>query len=206
MDAALRTAVRRAAEELAEGILPTVLARLRDQTERLQGLAERITADPAHALGDPAGVDSLEADQVLGRRIGWALGVLAAAGGTDLLLARRERDGLRDVLELVVLARPAHAPDPALDALPRLSSSVGEGWEVPLVVASAVWHAAGELAPGAALRWEAWRGEGRLTFRLATAAAGFPAELVELVPGAELGREDGLRLAFPAEWFAPEAP
>ncbi len=201
MEPALRNAVRLAAEELAEAILPTVLSRLRDQTDRLQGLADRITRDPQQALADPTGVRSLEADQALGRRIGWCLGVLAAANGTDLLLARRERDGLRDMLELLALAHPDHPPEPALEELPRLSTSVGEGWEVPLLLACLFLHGARALTYGGPLAWKLASGDDAVTVTLAEGPDDFPDELVALVPGASLTRDEGATLSLPAEWF-----
>ena len=205
VEPAVRTAVRLAAEELAEAILPTVLSRLREQTGRLQDLAGRITRDPDQALVDPSGVESLEADQELGRRIGWCLGVLAAANGTDLLLARRERDGLRDMLALVALARPEHPPEPAFDELPRLATSVGEGWEVPLLVAGLFLHAARTLPAGTPLRWEMERGTNAISFSVAGSPTRLPpelGELVQLVPGAELQLAEHTRLVIPSEWFA----
>lgn len=202
MEPALRNAVRLAAEELAEAILPAVLTQLRDQTGRLQHLADRISHDPREALVDPTGVESLEADQVLGRRIGWCLGVLAAANGTDLLLARRERDGLRDMLELVAQATPEHPPEPSLEGLPRLATSPGEGWEVPLLAATAFWHAARTLPAGASLVWKLKSAADSVSLHLSSGADAFPAELLGLVPGAELARDDGFTLSFPRDWFA----
>jgi len=203
----LRAAVRLAADELAEAVLPAVLTRLRSQTDRLQTLAESIAADPQAALADPTRVEFLEEDQTLGRRIGWCLGVLAAASGTDLLLARRERDGLREMVELVVLAVPGHPPTPYLEALPRLATGVGEGWEVAFLVSFAFLQVARSLPASAPLHWERKTDAGAVLLTLKRtesdrAAETLLAKLTALVPETELVPEDellGIRL--PRAWF-----
>lgn len=209
-EAALRAAVRLAADELAEAILPAVLARLRQQTERLQHLAERLTRDPGRGLDDAKELEELEADQDLGGRIGWCLGVLAAAAGTDLLLARRERDGLARMAALLALARPEHRAIPSLEELPDLSPGEGAGWEVPLLVTYAFLVASRGLPAGAELRWSARRRAETVVISIerpadAPAPGARLGELLPLVPGARLAPDAGrLALSLPARWLAAD--
>ncbi len=131
---------------LAAVVLPHILERMSVTARRLRLLA----AAPV-PLADAIDVDLLEGARSEAERLGWCLGVLAAGRGADLLLERREHQGLRLFVEVVsaALARDI-APCPA--ELPALTGRAGRGWELPLLAGWSFLTAA-RLRPGT-LRWE----------------------------------------------------
>ncbi len=174
-------------DTLARALLPTLLHELANTTQLLTGL---------HALTTMADGEELLAnhEEELARagndaqRLGWLLGVLGAAGGHDVLLARREQAGLDWIVSLVTkAARREERPLPTAPAtLPRLMGCTPDGWSVPWAVGSLLWQVGEQPNPGAwnfRMETEGWR--------LALPGCD-PAELVERVPGAKLvDRTDG---------------
>jgi hypothetical protein len=160
--------------------VPELEARLRELRGELDG------AGPSGAAGAEL------RDRI--RDAGWVLGVLAAAEGTDILHARRERRGVRILAPLVgeLLARrgrtlagptgvPAELPPEARD------------WQLAWAVAGALFAAGGEGPDRTS--WSFRREEDRLVL-LWGAPAGpalrdFAASLGEGLPGARLEESRG---------------
>ena len=150
----------------------------------------------------------LDPDEV--DRLGWCMGVLAAARGTDLLRERRERDGLARFVAFVGDALGAAPIAPAAARLPRLSSSAGAGWEVPLA-AGWLFFAVARARPGAPLGWCFETDEGRARLALATRSFSAQERRALVCAGGELGvlppdarwesvGED-VGFALPRHWF-----
>lgn len=209
MAAAPATALQRAADELAAAILPRMLGHLREQTAEFEALARRIERWPERTLADETALATVESVQAQSQGVGWCLGVVAAASGADLLLARRERDGLRHMLTLVSEALAGHPFRPEVEALPTLSTTEGEGWEVPFLVAYLFLCAGARLPRGAPLRWSLIEAAGRVRLRFPEPVgdarlAERLAALLALVPGAALEHDaETCELVFPAAWLAP---
>ena len=108
-------------EPLAALLWPRILARVRVTTRLLNELAE-----VGACAWDAQRCAAFEEATRASRRLGWVLGVLASAAGTELLLARREPRGLEPLLELLAegLASEGRALAPARAPLPRLAPSV----------------------------------------------------------------------------------
>ena len=188
---ALADARARCADDLAVALLPRLFALLRNHTGKLEHLARRVDREGARVLGSESAFHALGPIDADRRGLGWCLGVLASAAGIDLLVARRERDGLVLLAERVqdALGDRRVVPPPA--TLPRLSSTVGEGWELPFVVACVLLHAGAALPPASELRWELVPGRTESQLRLFAPPTSAPVgarleRLCALVPGASL--------------------
>lgn len=175
---------------LAAPFLALVLERL---AEEARALAEHSEASlPVTAAG------AVEGLLLRSRELSWALGVVGAALGANLLLARRHAGGLEVLAELVgTVHERAGAPPPLLEGpLPRLSPAVGEGWELPWALASTLF-----LLPGrrVVLAERAWHIAGEPCPDL----EGLVAAVRRRLPLFELGRGDGAEPAirFPAGWL-----
>jgi hypothetical protein len=184
-----RRALRAASAELARFVLPVLLARVRCWTGALEGAGA-------------AGALDAEGEEV--RSAGFVLGVIAAARGVDLLRARREVDGLRAVARWVEAASGARL-SPGVEALPRLATNVGQGWELAFLGGYLILRAARE-SHGEELRWELERVQGSSVILLPMRAAGAwttsLADLACLVPGAGalvLHGRSGFR--WPSQWL-----
>jgi hypothetical protein len=174
-------------DTLARALLPTLLHELANTTQLLTGLHALTTmADGEELLANHEAELSRAGNDA--QRLGWLLGVLGAAGGHDVLLARREQAGLDWIVSLVTKAairEERHQPT-APATLPRLMGCTPDGWSVPWAVGSLLWQVGEQPNPGA---WN-FRKETD-GWRLALPGCD-PAELVERVPGAKLvDRTDG---------------
>ena len=94
--------------------------------------------------------------------VGWLLAVLASACGADLLLARRERDGLAGVLAAVreAVRREGRELARGPDALPRLAPEFGDGWRVPWAIGTWIHVGAIALPERSSLEWDVRPREG----------------------------------------------
>jgi hypothetical protein len=142
--------------------------------------------------------------------LGYVLAVLAAASGADLFGERREPRGLELVLDALASALRLTGAGlaPAPPSLPRLTTPVGEGWELPWAVGTLLWASATDLPPDAILPWSLERRpQGWILTAtcpagpsLAAAAGRVHARLA----GAGLeSRTDGWSLSLPAAWLRP---
>ncbi|HED64245.1 MAG TPA: hypothetical protein ENJ09_01695 [Planctomycetes bacterium] len=203
------------AEELAAALLPIVRRFLSRSTREYSEIEERLASDP-DALSDEALLERLESGREEEERMGWCLGVLGAASGCDLLLARRERRALAALLPVVLEALGGRRLEPPARELPEVRPDAGGGWEAPLLVAWIVLRIGVARRADLPIRWalfehgreqslylSAGPGEaGRLAPWLEGAQGG-PREL-PFVPGARLLAEpDALVLVLPRGTLQP---
>jgi len=120
---------------LYEPLRALLVAELGELTLSLDGLRARISEDPT----------TLESDQEVlqrSRQTGWLFGVLAAAAGEDILLARRERAGLTFLVDRVRALLVAAGRDLTVPTEPLTTIEVaGADWKIPWAVASALFVA-----------------------------------------------------------------
>ncbi len=203
---------RRGAEELARALFPYISERTHAATQVLKKLAERVNDPRGLATAEINLLEDLERDPTGTRGPGFLLGVIAAASGVDLFVARRERSGLRDVVRMVCEAQHCRA-EPAPDTLPLLSSRMGRGWEVPFLGAYVFWRRAALGRGSTRVRWRLQREPGFLTLSVQRPKP-LPEldrlleELAPIVSGAEaLAENERFGFRFPVAWFetSPEA-
>jgi len=102
---------------------------------------------------------------------GWALGVLSAGLGNDLLLDRRERRGLHWITQ--ALGTEEQLRGVTIEELPELPSVAGAAWKISYLWAQCVLRASTELP----LCWELREDDQRCTLRLQIEDAEPPWEL-----------------------------
>lgn len=199
-------ACRRAAEELARALLPYISVRTRAATQVLEGLAERVNASQELSAAEIALLEDLERDPTATRGTGFLLGVIAAASGVDLFVARRERSGLREAVRMVCEAQACVA-EPALDTLPLVSCRLGSGWEIPFLGAYVFWRGAALGRSSARVRWHLEHEPGFLGLSVHRPEP-LPEldrsleELAPIVSGAEVLRgKERFGFRIPAAWF-----
>jgi len=128
-------------DPLARALVPTLLHELANTTQLLTGLHALLGLPDAGELLERREGDLARAGDEA-HRLGWLLGVLGAASGHDLLHARRERDGLTWMRELVEKAarKQERALGPGPESLPRLQGAPQpDGWRVPWAFGQALW-------------------------------------------------------------------
>ena len=194
-------------EPLADALLPPLLHRLNNATQLLTA----VNALFAHGGGGGAllerrGDDLGDASETL-RELGWLVGVLASAGGANLLLERRERKGLAIMADAVREGLLRTGRDLALpDVLPELAPDVHDGWQIPWAVGALLWTAGTGVAEGSMLRFsiesdgEVWR----IACPIDDAAAFDPlaARIDAALPEARLDwTSDRIELLLPAAWL-----
>jgi hypothetical protein len=185
-------AARRGAEELGRAVLPLVFERVRRLTRELETRA-RSPGDQSGAVEDAGERVDLRDGAEDVRAAGFLLGVIACARGIDLLLARREEEGLRDVVRWVGVALGARI-EPSARELPLLATARGNGWEIPLLGACLFLRAA-RIGPAAPLALPRARRDER--------DDRFLADLALLVPGAEaLVGDERFGFHWPSTWLA----
>ena len=197
--------LRRVAAELSRALLPPLFARLGAARGEFEALTRRIDEGPAGWRGDEALLAAADALGGRDRQLGWALGVLAAAVGADLLGVRREREGLRLFVSLLAEGTGV-ALDPGCAALPRVATTVGEGWEVPLAGAYFFLGAMEAKSAGEVLGWRTERAAGCRVFHIPDAPRLAPGAtwraILARMPGASLGEDAGHpTLAVPDPWI-----
>ena len=206
----MSAATHRVALRLAEDVLPVLFERLAAARLEVEALTARLLREPRDALADAQRATEIETAWAAGDGLGWTLGVLAAATGSNLILARRERRGARLVVDLIgaLFARRCVTLVPDAGALPEESPRVGHGWELSFAC-GALFHAAGGALPGeTALCWALAREPGGawcLSFeeprdgaRLAEVAAALRDLLPALAWHADAARWSA---RFPGDWF-----
>ena len=137
-------------ERLARALGPAISSRLRRITKDYESLTSALERDPARLFADEDTLGVLDQLEPEVRPVGWALGVLAASAGANVLRARRERLGLRYLAELLEEAHAWRRLEPPLSALPELEPA-GEGWE--LCFASALLLLSAAETESEPVRW-----------------------------------------------------
>jgi len=197
-------------EAFALALLPVIHARLERARRFFQRAAE--TLEHGEEGEKESMLEILGKVQDESRLLGWSLGVVAAARGSNVLRARREAGGLAWLVDMVEEAVcVAFEPNPA--DLPTTRPGVAEGWELPFALAHGFLCAArnpGDEPPPATMRWriDTVGDEARLVFldreparaRLMRALE----ELGSLLPGLEpCDHPEGPAVRLPAAWLGP---
>ena len=200
-------AAARAADQLGKAVLPYLLGQLDGTTESFRALAHSFGEDPEASLSEHLALTRVEEAQGEAHRIGWFLGCLASASGTDLLIARREDNGLRLFCGVVLdaLAGETHLT-PGPGDLPRIATGIGRGWELSFL-AGFLFYAAlcGERDPNQ-LAWKIERGPERALLGVRSMLRGEDGVLLERLGGllpevrARAG-EEWAELVVPAGWL-----
>jgi hypothetical protein len=195
-----------ARDPIAARLLPVLLHRIHNATQLL-GTLNSIVVETGDVgwLERKAG-DLGETGETI-EELGYALAVIASACGADLLLERREPEGLailvgavreaarRDGLEL-------REPE---SALPRLAPDVLRGWELPWAVSAVLM--AGAAGPAeSAPDWSLAQDGASWALRIEAAPTDELRALLPLVaerlPGSELECPDErFELRLPGEWL-----
>lgn len=189
---------------LAAALLPHLLHAVNNTTQLLGALSAVADVD-RDVLEERA--DDLAAAARESRDHGWLLGVLAAELGADVLLARRESDGLRPMVALVRHALRKEGRDLSLpERLPQPAPDVGRGWELPWALGAVLLGAGRDAAPGERLDWSLRAvGEEHALEVAAPLGAGGRAAVaraVERLPGLELREGSGAwSLRLPGPWL-----
>jgi len=132
-------------EALARVCVPALVERMGEMAERFEALAGDLARGRRSEL---EALRRIEADEELGPELGYLLGVLAAARGTDVLLVRRAAGGARMLVGTLAGALGARLR-PDAGALPD-TRAWGGGWESALALGM-LFHA--ELRAGCELAW-----------------------------------------------------
>ena len=152
-------------DPLVELLLPTVIHRLGNATQLLTGLNGLLALGGVDgmALVASRGPD-MERAGGQASRVGYALGVLGSAQGSELLLARREAKGLEWLVDLLIEALRRKGVVLAAVKVPELAPGAGDGWRSPWAIVRVLLAAAmGAHPEGEAVEWtldpeaEVWR-------------------------------------------------
>jgi len=191
-------------DALSTALLPVLLHEVANVTQTLTGLnailamegGSQLFAERAHDLARSGHTAS---------DLGWALAVLGTAGGSNLLLARREPRGLSILFSLLHKAcrrEELTLSEPTTD-LPLLAPACLDGWQLPWALASLVLGSARDGGGD----WQLSASHGHWVFSWGTGTAcGASAEaIVRQLPGALFvaNSEGPLQLRLPGEWLAP---
>lgn len=207
MNSPAKEAASRAADKLGKAVLPHLLGQLDGTTESFRALARKLSADSDATLSDSAALAHVEQAQGQAHRVGWFLGCLASASGTDLLIARREENGLRLFCGLVLdaLANPAIL-SPAQSHLPRIATGIGRGWELSFI-AGFLFYAAlrGEFSKGQ-LRWSIEPRNDQSFLRVESGLQSGDGDLLEQLTGVLPGARaqvsaESAEIRFPSAWL-----
>ncbi|MFN0007556.1 MAG: hypothetical protein ACKVXR_06565 [Planctomycetota bacterium] len=193
-------------DPLARAMLPVLLHRVANATQHLNGLSALLALDPG-AL-EARGGDLAETSEVVDET-GWLLALLASAHGAHLLLARRERHGLRPLVACVqeCLRREGRDLGDPGTPLPDLAPHVADGWQLPWALGTWLYESGRSLQPGQSLAWTIrTSGEGaRFEAGAVGADPSFLRRRLERdLPGSVLGLGGGgWSLSFPTGWLLP---
>ena len=190
-------------DPLVRDLMPVLIHKLGNTTQLLTGLNAMLGIDGGEEI-------FVERTDDLGRassdvhRLGYALAVLGSAGGSNLLLARRDPRGLEILLELVHASLRRNGRSLSCPAIPDLAPSALAGWQLPWALASLV-HARGlGAAEGESVTFGLGRTDEAWIFGVGeceeTSAA--TDRILAHLPGAEIGREGGeILLHLPTGWL-----
>ncbi|MEZ6017491.1 MAG: hypothetical protein R3F49_20420 [Planctomycetota bacterium] len=187
-----------------------LLHEFNNQTQLLTGMRAVLELGGADALFFDRADDLARAGE-RARELGYVLAVLGSALGANALLSRRERRGLRLMLDLVAVAARRREVTFGCDrtVTPLLSPAALDGWQIPWVVAACAWLAVGDAeAEGRSCsgRWLIGSdGAAALELRPFRADPQRIARLCAIAPGAELEfTPGGALLILPGAWLEVE--
>ena len=196
-------------DPLARAMLPVLLHRVANATQHLNGVASLLALDPG-ALGARSGDLAETSDRV--DEVGWLLALLASAQGARLLLARREKHGLRALVGCVreCLRHEGRDLGEPGAPLPELAPEIGDGWQLPWAIGTWLFECGRSVPPGRSLAWR-FRGSSEGTriecVETDVDLAALADRLARELPGAVATREgSGATLRLPRGWLLePEA-
>ncbi|MBM3989050.1 MAG: hypothetical protein FJ294_13970 [Planctomycetes bacterium] len=191
---------------LAAALLSALVHRINNTTQLLVVLRS-VLSDPDEEVLASAGPDLAHASRAAEEQ-GWLLGLLARSLGTDLLLAREERDGLKAILRLLAETLRRERKELSLPAaLPTMTLAAGSPRTAVLCLelAALVWESCASLDGSFALTLE--RDTERWCLRLSRAdwrGAQAAFDACDCAGrGARLAADGaGWRLDLPANWLA----
>jgi hypothetical protein len=204
------SAALRSSDPLAVALLPVLLHKLAGTTQLLSGLNALLGIEGGEEFALTRS-DDLGAASKTAHDLGWLMAVLASAGGTNLLLERREPRGITIVLDVLsdALSRTGRAMRGTGLAPPALAPDVLDGWQVPWSIGALLLAAANDLPPDVALDWSLETSDAggvRLSANAGDSVARIAPLVEERLPGAELAVGEGrFALSLPADWLARDA-
>jgi len=187
--------------------MPILLHRLANQTQWMTGLRALAEMEDGDRWLEAKSEELNRGGRSL-QVIGWLMAVLGSGAGNNLLLARREPQGLDWMVELVQegLQREWRQRANGPSQWPALNPSAHDGWQIPCLVAQflvAAYGSGTQFANPFAWQWvndfleiDAPRPESKLEPSVLEAFSWLPGVRVEALSG-------GLRLHMPREWFTP---
>ncbi|MCP3920259.1 MAG: hypothetical protein GY711_32435 [bacterium] len=184
-------------DPLTTTLLPVVLHKLNNATQLLVGLNTLLGMEGGEELALERSGDLADASRTV-HRLGWAMAVIASGNGSDLLLERREPEGLAILIELAVeAARRSGGSIAAPVNVPSLAPEVLDGWQIPWGVATVL------LAATADVDHVEWTLEPeRFEVTAGAAARTAAAAVLERLPGARLESGGGaLVMRLPVGWL-----
>ena len=187
-------ATARRSDPVSRALLPILLHEVNNATQLLVGLRA--------LLGIPGGeemfaqrADDLARTSRTMDDLGFALAVIATAGGANMLMARRLDRGLEILWSLAVRSIQRDGQGTVTGEPPRIAPRALDGWQVPWAGAALViagqyqvntwrWESSGHLLGDAEIERDALRA------------------IAERVPGSELHATAGeTRWSLPAAWI-----
>lgn len=142
---------RRIATEVGEVIWARARHVLGRSREEFETFAAYLRRSPAAAIRNEQALARQEELAKETRELGWCLGVVAAAHDLDLLLARREPEGLAWML-IALAEAEGFRLEPTPATLPEIPLPAKLGWRVPLLAA---WSARAVARGAGPVRWTA---------------------------------------------------
>ncbi|MEZ5976206.1 MAG: hypothetical protein R3E96_15610 [Planctomycetota bacterium] len=187
-------------QDLLEWALPVLVHRINNQTQWITGYRALLGLTGAEELLESKSPELARTGSEL-THIGWLLAVLASARGGNLLLSRREPEGLRWIVGLVEegLRRNKAGSFTGPATLPLLQPGALDGWQVPVALGRLLWTAAHHSGGGT---WNLERtGEGWSLEVPWPAGESIPGFLHDWLPDARIESASPLRLTLPADWL-----
>ena len=198
------------ANELMTWALPVLLHRLANHTQWMTGFRSLLQIPGGEELLAAKSDDLCQA----GRRfqeVGWLMAVLGSAQGGNLLLARREPQGLALMFELVQEGLQREARERGSGTIPQgpedwpnLAPSAQDGWQIPFALGTLVLHAYRDGSQsGRALTWRHEAGAVCITLPWPESGIELPNPERFGLLGAEfhLGPDQSLDWRMPQDWF-----
>ncbi len=141
-------------DPLAAALLPILLHGLNNATQVLSSLNALLALDEDGSVLTLRAGDLAHASRQVDE-LGWLLALVGSASGADVLMARRERAGLRPLVACVrtTLRKESRDLERPERSLPGLATDVADGWQLPWTIGSWLWTSGQSLPAHATLEW-----------------------------------------------------
>lgn len=194
-------------DPLAEALLPVLVHKLGNATQLLTGLNAMLQLDGGEELFQSRSNDLSRCSITL-NDLGWAMAVVGSGAGGDLLMARRDPNGLSTLVGLVgeALRREDRTQLTVPSDLPRLANEVLSGWELPWAIASALLIAGRES--GDRVEWSLIQAGDAWDFHVSggQALSEWLPSILGRIPGAEGAISAGhAQIRLPGPWLLSAA-